>query len=49
MRDWIWTNDDNKHKHKNSDSINFSMMIKLKEGMEFAITSHVSYIQIIAK
>ena len=49
MRDWTWTNDDNKHKHKNSDSINFSMMIKLKEGMEFAITSHVSYIKIIAK
>ena len=24
------------------------MMIKLKEGMEFVITSHVSYIQIIA-
>ena len=48
MRDWTWTNNDNKHKHKNSDSINFSM-IKLKEGMEFAITSHVSYIQIIAK
>ena len=36
------------NKYKNSDSINFSMMIKLKEGMEFAITSHVSYIQIIA-
>ena len=25
------------------------MMIKLKEAMEFAITSHGSYIQIIAK
>ena len=33
---------------KNSDSVNFSMMIKLKEGMEFVITSLVSYTQIIA-
>ena len=47
MRDWTWTNDNNKHKHKNSDSVNFSMITKLKEGMEFVITSHVSYIQII--
>ena len=46
MRDWTWTNDNNKH--KNSDSVNFSMMIELKEDMEFVITSHVSYIQIIA-
>ena len=50
MGDWTWTNDNNKHKHNNSDSVNFSMMIKLKEStMEFVITSHVSYIQIIAK
>ena len=48
MRDWTWTNDNNKHKYKNSDSVNFSMMIKLKECMGFVITSHVSYIQIIA-
>ena len=40
----------NKHKQNNSDSVNFSMMIKLKEStMKFLITSHVSYIQIIAK
>ena len=50
MGDWIWTNDNNKYKHNNSDSVNFSMMIKLKEStMKFVITSHVSYIQIIAK
>ena len=48
MRDWTWTNDNNKHKYKNSDSVNFSMMIKLKECMGFIITSHVSYTQIIA-
>ena len=48
MRDWTWTNDNNKHKYENSDSVNFSMMIKLKECMGFVITSHVSYIQIIA-
>ena len=46
MRDWTLTNDNNKYKHKNSDSFNFSKMIKLKEGMEFVITW--SYIQIIA-
>ena len=33
MRGWTWTNDNNKHKYKNSDSGNFSMMIKLKECM----------------
>ena len=49
MGDWTWMNDNNKHQHNNSDSVNFSMMIKLKEAMEFVITSHVSYIQIIAK
>ena len=49
MRDWTWTNDNNKLEHKNNDSVNSSMMIKLKEGMESVITSHVSYIQIIAK
>ena len=50
MGDWTWTNGNNKHKHNNSDSVNFSMMIKLKEStMKFVITSHVSYIQIIAK
>ena len=40
-------NDNNKHKHHNSNLVNFSMMIKkLKDVvMEFAITSHVSYIQ----
>ena len=48
MRDWTWTNDNNKHKHKNSDSVHFSMITKLKESMEYVITSHVSYIQIIA-
>ena len=47
MGDWTWTNDNNKH--NNNDSVNFSMMIKLRESMEFVITSHVSYIQIIAK
>ena len=41
-------NDNNEHKHENSDSVNFSMMIKLKEGVEFVITSHISYIQITA-
>ena len=44
-----WTNDNNKNKHRNSNSINFSMLIILNEAMEFAITCHVSYIQIIAK
>ena len=48
MRDWTWPNDNNKHKHKDIDSVNFLMMIKLKEGMDFVITSQVSYIQIIA-
>ena len=48
MEDWTWVSD-NKHKQNNSDSVNFSMMIKLKESMEFVITSYVSYIQIIAK
>ena len=33
----------------NSNSVNFSMMIELKEVMEFEITSHVSYFQIITK
>ena len=27
-------NDNNKHKHDNSDSVKFSMMIKLKEAMD---------------
>ena len=49
MGDWTWTNDNNKYKNKNSDSEIFSMMMKLKEGMEFVITSHVSYIEITAK
>ena len=49
MGDLTWTNDNNKHKRSNSDSVNFSMMIKLKEAMEIVITSHVSYIKIIAK
>ena len=49
MGDLTWTNDNNKHKHNNSDSVNFSMMIELKEAMEFVITSHLSYIKIIAK
>ena len=49
MGKWTWKNDNNKHKHHktcNSNLVNFSMMIKLKELMEFAITSHVSYIQL---
>ena len=49
MGDWTLMNDNNKHKHNDSDSVHFLMMIKLKEAMEFVITSHVSYIQIIAK
>ena len=49
MGNWIWTNDNNKHKHNNIDSVYFSMMIKLKQAMEFVITSHISYIQSIAK
>ena len=48
MRYWTWAIDNNNHKHKNSDSVDFSVMIKLKEGMECVITSHESYIQIIA-
>ena len=47
--EWHWNNDNNKHNHHNSDSVNFSMKIKLKEVMEFAITPHVSYIQVITK
>ena len=44
MRDWTWTNDNNKHKYKNSDSGNFSMMIKLKECMDFSfMVSHTVY------
>ena len=44
MRDWTWMNDNNKHKYKNSDSGNFSIMIKLKECMDFSfMVSHTVY------
>ena len=44
MRGWTWTNDNNKHKYKNSDSGNFSMMIKLKECMDVSfMVSHTVY------
>ena len=51
MGEWTWMNDNNKHKHHNStcNSVDFSMMITLIEVMEFGITSHVSYIQVITK
>ena len=49
MGKWTWKNDNNKHKHHNSNSVNFSMIIELKEVMEFAITSHVPYIQIVTE
>ena len=49
MGEWTWMNDNNKHKHHNSNSVDFSMMITLIEVMEFGVTSHVSYIQIITK
>ena len=45
MGKWTWTNDHNIHKDHDSNSFNFLMMIKLKDVMEYAITSHVSYIQ----
>ena len=41
MRGWTWTNDNNKHKYKNSDSGNFSMMIKLKECIDILFISKV--------
>ena len=44
MRGWTWTNDNNKHKYKNSDSGNFSMMIKLKECIDVSfMVSHTVY------
>ena len=44
MRGWTWTNDNNKHEYKNSDSGNFSMMIKLKECMDVSfMLSHTVY------
>ena len=49
MGKWTWTNDTNKHKHHDSNSVNFLMIVELKEIMKFAITSHVSYIQITTK
>ena len=49
MGKWTWMNDNNKQKHHNSNSVIFLMMIKSKGVMEFAITSHVTYIQIISK
>ena len=49
MEKWTWTNDNAKYKLQHINSINFSVMIKFKEVVVFAITSHVSYIQIITK
>ena len=49
MGKWTWTNDNDKHKLYHINSVKFSVMVKYKETVEFAISSHVSYVQIIAK
>ena len=38
---WTWTNDNTKSKFHQIESVDFSVMIKAKEGVEFAITFHV--------
>ena len=41
MGKWTPMNDNNTHKYYKGNSVNHSIMIELKEVMEFAITSHV--------
>ena len=45
MGKWTWTNDNDKHKLHHINSGNFSVMMRFKEVVEFAITSQVLYIQ----
>ena len=48
-KQWTWKNDSEEHKLHHIDSVNFSVVIKFKEVVEFAITFFVSYIEIVTK